>query len=164
MSIIQRKRRKLPDLNTAALPDLIFTVLFFFMIVTHMRNVPVKVTTKVPQGTQLAKLVKNSSTIYVFVGKALPGMNSAYKDSVVVQVNDKIVTIPDMVDYLAAEREKMSPEEQEQLTVSVKIDRNVPMGIVTDVKMALRKAGTLKVHYAASKRDESWVSLPAQKN
>ena len=164
MSIIQRKRRKLPDLNTAALPDLIFTVLFFFMIVTHMRNVPVKVTTKVPQGTQLAKLVKNSSTIYVFVGKALPGMNYASKDSVVVQVNDKIVTIPDMVDYLAAEREKMSPEEQEQLTVSVKIDRNVPMGIVTDVKMALRQAGTLKVHYAASKRDESWVSTPTQKN
>ncbi|MBR5084789.1 MAG: biopolymer transporter ExbD [Prevotella sp.] len=154
MSIIQRKRRRLPDLNTAALPDLIFTVLFFFMIVTHMRNVPVKVTTKVPQGTQLAKLVKNSSTIYVFVGKAVPGIKTSSTDSVVVQVNDKIVAIPEMADYLAAEREKMSPEEQEQLTVSVKIDRDVPMGVVTDVKMALRKAGTLKVHYAASKRKE----------
>ena len=154
MSIIQRKRRKLPDLNTAALPDLIFTVLFFFMIVTHMRNVPVKVIAEVPQGTQLAKLVKNNSTIYVFVGKAAPGTKTISSDSVIVQVNDKILSIPDMVDYLAAEREKMSPEEQEQLTVSVKIDRDVPMGVVTDVKMALRKAGTLKVHYAASKREK----------
>ena len=154
MSLIQRKRRRLPDLNTAALPDLIFTVLFFFMIVTHMRNVPVKVTTKVPQGTQLAKLVKNTSTIYVFVGKAAPGTKTSSCDSVIVQVNDKIVAIPEMVDYLEAECEKMSPEEQEQLTVSVKIDRDVPMGIVTDVKMALRKAGTLKVHYAASKREK----------
>ena len=154
MSIIQRKRRKLPDLNTAALPDLIFTVLFFFMIVTHMRNVPVKVRTNVPQGTELAKLVRNSSTIYVFVGKEIPGTKTATKDSIVVQVNDKIVAIPDMVNYLTAEREKMSPEEQEQLTVSVKIDRDVPMGVVTDVKMALRQAGTLKVHYAANKRDE----------
>ena len=54
---------------------ILFTVLFVFMIVTHLRTVPVKVTTKVPQGTQLAKLVKNSSTIYVFVGKAVPGID-----------------------------------------------------------------------------------------
>ena len=161
MSLIQRKRRKLPDLNTAALPDLIFTVLFFFMIVTHMRNVPVKVTTKVPQGTELAKLMKHSSTIYVFVGKAAPGVKTPAGDSVVVQVNDKIISIADMADYLAAEREKMSPEEQELLTVAVKIDRDVPMGVVTDVKMALRKAGTLKVHYAAGKRVDVRASSPA---
>lgn len=155
MSIIQRKRRKLPDLNTAALPDLIFTVLFFFMIVTHMRNVPVKVATKVPQGTELAKLVKNSSTIYVFVGKAAPGVKVQTGDSIVVQVNDKIMTIPDMTNYLEAECEKMTSEEREQLTVSVRIDRDVPMGVVTDLKMAFRKAGTLKVHYAASKREKT---------
>ncbi len=160
MSLIQRKRRKLPDLNMAALPDLIFTVLFFFMIVTHMRNVPVKVTAKVPQGTQLTKMVKSSSTIYVFVGKAAMGTKTHSGDSILVQVNDQIMSLPDMVDYLAAEKGKLSPEAQEQLTVSVKIDRNVPMGVVTDVKMALRQAGTLKVHYSASKREKNIQRIP----
>ena len=151
MSIRKRSPRQLPELNTASLPDLIFTVLFFFMIVTHMRSVPVKVNYKVPQGTQLSKLVKKSSTIYVFVGKAAPAFRAKTGDRVVVQVNDRFMTVNDMVDYLAAERDRLSPDEQEQMTVSVKIDRDVPMGIVTDVKMALRQAGTLKIHYSANK-------------
>ena len=45
-----RKRQHfVPNLNTASLPDLIFTVLFFFMIVTHMRKVAPKVKYRVPQ-------------------------------------------------------------------------------------------------------------------
>ena len=44
MSMMFRRRsREVPGLNTSSLPDLIFSVLFFFMIVTHMRHVTVKV-------------------------------------------------------------------------------------------------------------------------
>lgn len=50
MRMMKRRRRQVPDLNTAALPDLIFTVLFFFMIVTHLRDVELKVKYSVPQG------------------------------------------------------------------------------------------------------------------
>ena len=32
-------KRGMPELNTSSLPDLIFTMLFFFMIVTTMREV-----------------------------------------------------------------------------------------------------------------------------
>ena len=63
----QQKKRKVPGLNTASLPDLIFTVLFFFMIVTHLRSVPVKVKYQTPQGTELKKLTKKSTTTYVFI-------------------------------------------------------------------------------------------------
>ena len=43
MSLFNKKKRDIPNLNTAALPDLIFTVLFFFMIVTQLRDTEVKV-------------------------------------------------------------------------------------------------------------------------
>ena len=36
-------KRGMPELNTSSLPDLIFTMLFFFMIVTTMREVTLKV-------------------------------------------------------------------------------------------------------------------------
>ena len=36
-------KREMPALNTSSLPDLIFTLLFFFMIVTTMREVTLKV-------------------------------------------------------------------------------------------------------------------------
>ena len=41
-----------PSLNMASMPDLIFTVLFFFMIVTHMRSDEVKVRLQVPQASR----------------------------------------------------------------------------------------------------------------
>ena len=49
-------KRGMPELNTSSLPDLIFTMLFFFMIVTTMREVTLKVQFKVPQATELEKL------------------------------------------------------------------------------------------------------------
>ena len=39
----KRMLRDVPQLNTASLPDLIFTVLFFFMVVTHMRQTTLRV-------------------------------------------------------------------------------------------------------------------------
>ena len=46
-------KREMPALNTSSLPDLIFTLLFFFMIVTTMREVTLKVEFKIPQATEL---------------------------------------------------------------------------------------------------------------
>ena len=60
-----RNRRQMPQLNTASLPDLIFTVLFFFMVVTHMRTVALKVEFRVPQGTELTRLTKKTAVSYV---------------------------------------------------------------------------------------------------
>ena len=40
----------------ASLPDLIFTVLFFFMIVTHMRDVEKQVSYQLPSGTEVEKV------------------------------------------------------------------------------------------------------------
>ena len=62
------RNREVPGLNLAALPDLIFTVLFFFMIVTHMREVTPKVRYEVPQGTEVEK-GRKAGLVYLFIGK-----------------------------------------------------------------------------------------------
>ena len=64
-----RSQRSMPQLNTSSLPDLIFTVLFFFMVVTHMRKTTIKVEYRVPQGTELTRLVKKSAVSYIYIGK-----------------------------------------------------------------------------------------------
>jgi len=145
-----RGERRIPELNTSSLPDLIFTVLFFFMIVTTMRSVPVKVRYQTPEGYGLSELKKNSSTLYLFIGRPVAPSGDVARDTFVIQVNDRYVPLDKVDEQVAAFREQLLPDEQEMMTVSMKIDRDVPMGIVTDVKMALRKAGALKVHYNSS--------------
>ena len=147
MSRFQRRVRKVPGLNTAALPDLIFTVLFFFMIVTHMRKVTPQVQVSEPTGTELQQLSKKSSIVYIYIGK--PKGDSQVR----IQIGDRYASsMDDVSSYVAAERSRMSMEDASQITVSLKVDKDTPMGIVSDVKQALRQAGALRVNYSAVER------------
>ena len=120
MSIYRRRKHDIPELNTASLPDLIFTILFFFMLVTHMRKTTVKVKYQVPQGTELTKLVKKSAISYIYIGT------------------------------LATERQTMSAVDRKQMSASVRADKNTPMGMINNIKQSLRESNVLKVNFAAT--------------
>ncbi|MBR3390384.1 MAG: biopolymer transporter ExbD [Prevotella sp.] len=145
MNIYRRASHQVPGLNTAALPDLIFTVLFFFMIVTHMRKVELKVKYQVPAGTELSRLTKKSTVTYIYIGRGVGGSDTKMR----VQLNDKLSEVSDIVDYIVEERKRMSPEDVGKMTVSIKADRQADMGLITDVKQALRQANALRINYSA---------------
>lgn len=146
MSMFKRKDHSVPGLNTASLPDLIFTVLFFFMIVTHMKENQMKVKYQVPQGTKLERLAKKSTMSHIYIGKPYKGGGDN-----AVQVNDKIVDAADVEDFIAAERKRMAPDDAKNMTVSIKADKKADMGVVTDVKQSLRRANALKILYSGKK-------------
>ena len=150
MSRFRRSRPEMPGLNTASLPDLIFSVLFFFMIVTHMRKVTLKVKYREPQGVELTRLAKKSAVTYIDIGKSLQGSSRSGKT--VIQMNDKIVTPAEIVDYLSEARSKMTPDEQQQMMVSIKADRDTRMEVINVVKQSLRQAKALKFSYSATQK------------
>lgn len=149
MSLFRRVQREVPQLNTASLPDLIFTVLFFFITVTHMRDVTLKVKYQVPEGTELTRLVKKSAVTYIYIGKPTDDMGRAVGTGTRIQLNDKYADVAAVTDYVADERSRMSPEDARAMRVSIKADRNTEMGVITDVRQALRRAGALRVSYSA---------------
>lgn len=150
MSMFKRKPREIPALNTASLPDLIFTVLFFFMIVTHMRKEEVKVHYEVPQGTELQKLTKKSTVSYIYIGRPTKDQQPVAGTATRIQLNDKLATPNDIGAYIASERARMSPEDRKRMTVSIKADKDTRMGIITDVKQALRRSNALNINYSAT--------------
>lgn len=152
MSFFRRTRREVPMLNTASLPDLIFTVLFFFITVTHMRQVTLKVKYRVPEGTELTRLVKKSAVTHIYIGKPTDEMSRVVGNETCVQVNDKYADMDEVTDYVAGERNRMSPEDAQAMSVSVKADRETEMGVIADVRQALRRAGALRVNYSATQK------------
>ena len=142
----------MPGLNLASMPDLIFTVLFFFMIVTHMRDVDPKVQYNVPQGTELTKEVNKSGLVYIFIGKPVDAQGRILSDETRIQMGSRYVTLAEIGDEIAKERSKMSDDARERLTVSTRADRDTEMGIINDVKQELRKAGALNINYSAEKK------------
>ena len=147
-SKFQRKRQNVPSLNMASMPDLIFTVLFFFMIVTHMRSDEVKVRVEVPQGKEMQKLANKASVVNIYIGHRNDGKGDP--TAWLVQLNGDLVTpeeIPARIEHIRA---GMSPENAEHLTVNLRADRRTPMGIINDVKQALQRSYALKINYSAS--------------
>ncbi len=148
----KKGKRGMPELNTSSLPDLIFTLLFFFMIVTSMREVTLKVEFTVPQGTELEKLEKKSLVSFIYVGRPTEELRKKMGSESRIQLNDKFADVADVMDYVYQERANMSESDQPFMRVSLKIDQDTKMGIVTDIKQALRKAYALKINYSASQR------------
>lgn len=140
-------RKKKFELNTAALPDLIFTVLFFFMLVTNMKKDQVKVEFRVPQATELERLTNKSTTSYIYIGHAIDHDGDA--NAMRIQLNDRYVNVDEIQKALGSERSGMSAEDAKEMKVDIKADRDTPMGMINDVKQALRKANVLNVIYSA---------------
>ncbi len=137
-SKFRHSSHELPSLNLASMPDLIFTVLFFFMLVTHMRDDEVKVRYEVPAGTEVRKLEQKSSVVNVYIGQGR------------IQVNGQLTDLDHLAQLLKAERSRMSAENAENMTVSLKADKQTPMGLIADVKRALQQSFALRVNYSGT--------------
>lgn len=138
-----------PAINTSSLPDIIFMLLFFFMVTTVMREVTLKVKTKLPQATEVQKLEKKSLVSYIYIGP--PTKSALYGTNSRIQLNDTFATVDDIQEFVAKEREDRDEADRKFITTSLKVDGLTKMGIVTDVKQELRKAGALKINYSTRK-------------
>ena len=146
-------KKGMPELNTSSLPDLIFTMLFFFMIVTTMREVTMKVQFRAPQATELEKLEKKSLVTFIYMGKPTQELQAKMGQETRIQLNDRFADASEVQDYIYQERENMKEEDQPFMQVSLKVDRETKMGIVTEVKQALRQAYALNINYSAAQRN-----------
>ncbi len=154
MAAIRKKGSKeTPAISTASLPDIIFILLFFFMVATVMRETELKVTFKPPKATELQKLEKKSLVNYIYVGPPTGKYAEKYGTAPRVQLNDVLFEKQEGVDqvryFIENERSKVDEKLIPQLTTSLRVDRDVKMGIVTDIKQELRKMNALKVNYSA---------------
>jgi biopolymer transport protein ExbD len=155
MSKFRKKDGKeLPPISTASLPDIVFMLLFFFMVSTTMREVSYKVQIHLPEATELSKLEKKSLVSYIYVGEPLRQYQKTFGVAPRIQLDDAFATVDDIQDFVIAEREVRAEEERPLMITSLKVDENTKMGIVNDIKQELRKAAALHINYSSRKRAE----------
>ncbi len=144
----------MPEMNTSSLPDLIFTILFFFMMVTSMREVTMMVKVQKPQASQIEKLARKSCTSFIYIGQPTDMLKSQYGSGTRIQLNDRYAEANEVYDFIMADRASMAESDKPFYTVSMKVDHHTPMGIITDVKQVLRKAYALKIVYSSDKKKQ----------
>lgn len=153
MAVMRKKGGKdLPAVSTASLPDIIFMLIFFFMVATQMRDTDVLVKFTLPNASEVQKLEKKELVSYVLIGvPATNALQAQFGTSPRIQLNDSYKTTKDILEFVASERDKLSEAQRSQMTICIKADQTTRMGIITDVKQELRRANALKVSYAAAK-------------
>lgn len=147
----KKRKKEVGAINTASLPDIVFILLFFFMVSTVMREVALKVSVRPPEATEVKKLENKSLVSYIYIGVPHKTYQDLYGTEPRIQLNDQFKQVRDIEDFIAQERDQLSEADQTKMTVSLKIDEDTRMGIVTDVKQALRRASALKINYSARK-------------
>lgn len=153
MSKFQKKRGKAkPAISTASLPDIIFMLLFFFMVVTVLRDAELKVKVTTPYATELTKLEEKSLVNYLYIGRPEKKYQSVYGTRPRMQLGDAFATVDDIPLFLEKHKVKVPENKRARITSSLRVDGEVTMGIVQDVKIKLRKSGQLKVNYSAKKK------------
>ena len=148
MSKFRKKSKAQPAISTASLPDIVFMLLFFFMVTTVLREQDIVVEQKMPQSTQLQKLQKKTLISYIYIGK--PKNTGLYGSEPRVQANDVLVGSDDIVQWVNQERDKLPEADRGLITISMKVDRDVKMGPISDVQTELRNADARRVLYAST--------------
>ncbi|HBK82859.1 MAG TPA: biopolymer transporter ExbD [Flavobacterium sp.] len=146
----KKKTGETPAISTASLPDIVFMLLFFFMVATTMKDSDLMIENRLPKADQTSKLFKKEYVMYIYAGKPSDRYKSTYGTNARIQLNDRLSNPTDIQSFVTAERAARNSEAEPYLTASLKIDKDVQMGLVTDIKQELRKAEQLKVNYTAT--------------
>jgi biopolymer transport protein ExbD len=149
MSKFRKKKKETPVISTASLPDIVFMLLFFFMVATSMRDTDLLIKKpELPTASEVKKLERRSLVSTIYVGKSNEQIGSQ------IQVNDKIIKIDEIAAWVLSEREKHNKQELAYKLTSIKADKEVGLGIIMDIKEELRKLDALNVSFSALKDGE----------
>lgn len=152
MAKFKKKSKTSQDIPTAALPDIIFMLLFFFMVTTVLRESTIMVKQSIPKATQLRKLEQKKLVSYLYVGK--PNDAQRFGTEPKIQANDAFIDIDGIIQFIEEEKGKLDEMEKDQITMSLKVDQETKMGIIADIQEQMREANARKLMYAASRASD----------
>lgn len=132
MKFTKRRANTKQEIPQTSMPDIVFMLLMFFMCVTTLREVDVLVQFKLPEAKAIEKIENKRLVSFIYVGR--DGR---------IQLNDNIVVLKQIQDLMYKKRLELP-----NVIVSLRIDKNSAMGLVTDLQQELRKADARRINYS----------------
>ena len=145
-------KKEVPELNMGSMSDIIFMFLFFFMVITTMRESSLMVRIVVPPASAIQKLEKKSLVENINIGSPNSReLVAKLGPEPRIQLNDQFAEVRDIIQFVEIGKQARSEADRTMITWSLRVDKDVKMGIVTDVKQEMRKASAFKVNYSTTK-------------
>jgi biopolymer transport protein ExbD len=146
MSKFKKKTQVKQEIPTSSMPDVVFMLLFFFMVTTELRETSIEVKQGIPRATQLRKLMRKSLVANLYIGE--PTKPALYGKEPKIQADDVFIEAKDIIRWVNEKKSELPENEREQITVSLKVDKDAKRGLISDVEIELRKANARKLLYS----------------
>ncbi len=151
MSKFKKKTEVKQEIPTSSMPDVVFMLLFFFMVTTELRETSIEVKQLIPKATQLRKLMRKSLVANLYIGEPT---KPQYGKEPKIQADDVFIEPKDIIRWVNEKKSELAENERDQLTVSLKVDKDSKRGIISDVEIELRKANARKLLYSTLQEEE----------
>lgn len=153
MSKFKKKTAVKQEIPTSSMPDVVFMLLFFFMVTTELRKTSIDVQQRIPEATQLKKLKRKSLIADIYIGE--PKKSDEGTDAKIqVTTQDAFISTKDIITVVSRMRDALPENDRDQFTVSFKVDKETKRGIIADVETELRKANARKILYSTMGKTE----------
>lgn len=150
MAVIKKNRKKgTPEVSTASLPDIIFTLLFFFMVSAKVKDSTLKISHDMPRAVEAKKLTSDDKVSTIHVGTPLPKYQNIYGTKPVIQLNDQISGVDDIQEWTLRQYQELPYSQRPKYLTNLKIDGAVPYNLVDSIKTELRKSDRRQINYDA---------------
>lgn len=138
-------KRRIQQIGSSSLPDIVFILLFFFMTVTVMNDKELLLDISLPAANQDQRLEDNSLVSYIYIGKIHKNGETS------IQLQDHFAQLEEIASFIEEEVHALPEEKKEKRITSLRVDEKVKMQKVTEVRRELRKVHALKIMYGTKK-------------
>lgn len=161
MSKFRKKDGKgAPGINTSSLPDIVFMLLFFFMVATTTKEIDPLVQVKPAKGIGLNDLTpfkQRSEIDFIYLGEPLSGDKSKFEKGIAIQYDgiihkDGIEHIDEWKEDKFASKPADFTSPRENVITCFKADEKVPMGIIFKARELLGDNNFNTIGYYAQEK------------
>jgi len=143
----KKNKKSVGAVSTASLPDIVFMILFFFMVATVMRDKEPLVEIKLPKATEVEKIKNKTRAAFLSVG---PPVDKKRGTDPVLQLNDDIAEVGDIRQWVEDVKAEKDEADRNRMTWVLNVDKETKMGRISAIKQELRKASALKIMYQST--------------
>lgn len=139
---INKRSTSSPEISTASMPDIVFLLLFFFMVTATIKTKDEQLKLKVPEAQAVTQVKKKFLIRELNIG--FP-KNAKLGIAPRISADDKLLALNEIGNWVHNQKASLGEAYKDQMIVLIKADVNVEMGLIGDVQQELRKHQARKV-------------------
>lgn len=145
----KKKVNRKAEIATSALPDIVFLLLFFFMVSATIRPREELIAAKIPKAKAITKVDRKELLSELFVG--IP-KDSFYGTEPRISVDDQFITLDQVAQWALQQKEALPESLKDQMIVVLKADVHVKMGLISDIEEELKKVNARKLVFRTTEK------------